>query len=143
MLPVEEAEVYRTGRINGVAVEDIVRNTGAARTLVREDLDPPCTVRGGEVTSRCAHGDAITYQITLSVGSNPDMTVEAAVSKTLPAAVLLGRDVPGLKNQERFSVLVATAITCTGGDDKSSGQGAAAERGSRRTAHEPVRSCAF
>ena len=91
--------VYRTGCVNGMQVEDIILDTGASRTLVREDLIPPYAMNDGEVTITCVHGDTITYptaQINVSVGSHQDMTVRAAVSKTLPAAVLLGRDVPQL-----------------------------------------------
>ena len=69
---VKEKEVYRRGRVNGIPVEDIVLDTGASRTLVREDLVPPQAIREGpSVTIRCAHGDTVTYplaQISISVG---------------------------------------------------------------------------
>ena len=100
--PVERptsGEVYRSGRVNGISVSDIVLDTGASRTLVREELVPPCAITNGEVAIRCAHGNAITYplaEITISVGAHEELTVQAAVSKSLPAAVLLGRDVPEL-----------------------------------------------
>ena len=98
---IKEKEVYRRGRVNGIPVEDIVLDTGASRTLVREDLVPPQAIReGSSVTIRCAHGDTVTYplaQISISVGSQQEMVVTAAVSRTLPASVLLGRDVPKLK----------------------------------------------
>ena len=80
-------------------VANIILDTGASRTLVREDLVPPYAMREGEVTVTCVHGDAITYplaQITISVGPHKDVTVRAAVAKTLPVAVLIGRDVPQL-----------------------------------------------
>ena len=95
----QEAEIYRSGRVNGITVDDIVLDTGAARTLVWEDLVPPEVIREGEVKIRCAHGDTIIYplaHINISVGSLPDIVVKAAVSKNLPAAVFLGRDVPEL-----------------------------------------------
>ena len=63
---------------------------------MHEELIPPCTLRDGEVTIRCAHGDTITYplaDITIFVGLNDKLGVRAAVSNTLPAAVLLGCDV--------------------------------------------------
>ena len=92
-------DVHRSGRVNGIQVDDIILDTGASRTLVREDLVPPRALRNGEVTIRCAHGDTITYplaDIIISVGPHEKLSVQAAVSKTLPAAVLLGRDVPEL-----------------------------------------------
>ena len=73
-------------------------DTGAARTLVREDFLQPDYQKQGEVTIRCAHGDSITYplaDVRVSVGKER-FAVRAAVSKTLPASVLLGRDNPGL-----------------------------------------------
>ena len=76
-------------------------DTGASRTLVREDLVPPQAIReGSSVTIRCAHGHTVTYplaQISISVGSQQAMTVTVAISRTLPASVLLGRDVLKLK----------------------------------------------
>ncbi|ETW98513.1 MAG: hypothetical protein ETSY2_42715 [Candidatus Entotheonella gemina] len=94
----ETTDVCRSGYVNGVMVGDIILDTGASRTLVREDLVPPCTIKDGEVTIRCAHGDNITYplaSVKISVGGE-ELNVRAAVSKTLPASVLLGRDVPEL-----------------------------------------------
>ena len=46
----------------------------------------------------CAHGDTVAYPLAvveLKVDGLP-LTVEAALSDTLPTAVLLGRDVPEL-----------------------------------------------
>ena len=66
------------------------------QNLVQEDLVPQCAVRNGEVAIKCAHGNAITYplaEITISVGAHEELTVQAAVSKKLLAAVLLGHDV--------------------------------------------------
>ena len=91
-------EIYHSGRVNGITV-NIVLDTGVARTLVQEDLVPPEVICEREVTITCAHGDTITYpvaHINISVGSLPDV-VKAAVSKNLPAAVLLGWDVSELK----------------------------------------------
>ena len=107
------ADIYRSGCVNGVMVGDIVLDTGASRTLVHEDLVPPCTLREGEVTIRCAHGDNITYplaSIKVSIGRE-ELSVRAAVSKTLPASVLLRRDVP--------EHLVALVPGCTGNNHKS------------------------
>ena len=53
---------------------------------------------GGAVAIRCAHGDTVLYplaKISLEVEGHP-ITVEAAVSNTLPMSVLLGTDNPEL-----------------------------------------------
>ena len=79
--------VCRSGCVNEMQVENIILETGASRTLVREDLVPPYAMHEGEVTVTCVHGDAITYplaQITISVGPHKDMTVRVAVAKTVP-----------------------------------------------------------
>ena len=65
---------------------------------MHEDLVPPCTLRDGEVTIHCVHGDTIAYPlatIKVSVGGE-NLSVRAAISKTLLASVLLGRDVSEL-----------------------------------------------
>ena len=94
------SDVYRSENVNGMPVEDILLDTGATRTLVREDLAPTRSRVDGKVTMRCAHGDSVTYplaetHISLRVAGR-ELTLTAAVSKTLPAAVLLGRDAPEL-----------------------------------------------
>ena len=66
--------------------------------MIRSELVPEETKTGGEIPIGCAHGDTITYplaQVEIQVGEGCYM-VEAAVSKTLPVSVLLGRDVPEL-----------------------------------------------
>ena len=50
----------------------------------------------GEVTIRCAHGDVVTYPLAnakIDVGGK-SILVQAAVSDDLPAAALLGWDIP-------------------------------------------------
>ena len=52
----------------------------------------------GAITICCAHGDEVTYplaEVEISV-SGCVLTVEAGVSRTLPASVLLVTDVPEL-----------------------------------------------
>ena len=72
--PVERptsGEVYRSGRVKDISVADIVLDTGASRTLVWEDLVPPCAISNGEVAIRCAHRNAISYplaEIKITVG---------------------------------------------------------------------------
>ena len=91
-------EVYRSGTVNGTPVQDLLLDTGAARTLVRSNLVPPNCLVNGEVTIRCAHGDTVIYPLAearICVGGR-ELTVLAAVSDTLPVSMLLGRDVPEL-----------------------------------------------
>ena len=78
-------------------MKDIQLDTGCSRTVVRSDLiDKKKIVDGQFVTIQCAHGDTVSYplaQVELEVEGRP-VTVEAAVSDTLPRSVLLGTDVP-------------------------------------------------
>ena len=81
-----------------MAVDDILLDTGSARTLVKRDLVPDLKVGDGEIAIRCAHGDIATYplaSVEIAVGGK-EFVVEAAVSETLPVSVLLGGDVPEL-----------------------------------------------
>ena len=68
--------------------------------MVRQELVPPWRIIEGDVaTIRCTHGDTVLYplaNIRMEVGGHK-FEVEAAVSTTLPASVLLGGDVPELK----------------------------------------------
>ena len=83
--------------VEGSTVENILLDTGCSRTLVRSDLVRQEKIIEGEVvTICCAHGDTVLYPVAsveLEVEGR-HITVEAAVSDTLPMAVLLGRDVP-------------------------------------------------
>ena len=93
-----EGAITRSGLVEGSTVDDIVIDTGCSRTLVRSDLIPQARPWKGEIIVRCAHGDAVRYptaDVQISVGKC-QMTVEAGVSDTLPASVLLGTDVPHL-----------------------------------------------
>ena len=77
-------------------MKDIQLDTGCSRTVVRSDLvDKEKIVDGEFITIQCAHGDTVSYplaQVELQVEGRP-VTVEAAVSDTLPRSVLLGMDV--------------------------------------------------
>eukprot|EP00731_Ephydatia_muelleri_P003135 Em0001g3135a len=91
--------VLRSGFVEGNKVEDIVLDTGCSRTMIRRDLVPTTKILDDAVTVQCAHGDTVAYPLAvveLTVDGLP-LTVEAALSDTLPTAVLLGRDVPELK----------------------------------------------
>ena len=85
--------------VENVAVSDIFLDTGCSRTMVRKDLVPVNKyLEGDAVTIRCAHRDVTLYplaEITVAVDGLL-FQVEAAVSEKLPAAVLLGTDVPEL-----------------------------------------------
>ena len=91
--------VVKQGTVEGKAVSNILLDTGCSRTLVHQDLVPRAKFKEGEVVAiRCAHGDTVLYplaEISLDIGGRL-ITVEAAVSDTLPMAVLLGTDTPEL-----------------------------------------------
>ena len=95
----KQPSVCRSGQVEGNHVEQIVLDTGCSRTMVRKDLVPEGKIiEEDAVTIRCAHGDTILYpvaQLELEVDGLP-LCVEAAVSKSLPAPVLLGSDVAEL-----------------------------------------------
>ena len=87
------------GVVEGQLVNDIVLDTGCSRTLVRSDLlREKDFSQEATVAVQCAHGDVVTYplaRVELEVEGQA-LTVEAAVSDTLPQSVLLGTDVPDL-----------------------------------------------
>ena len=99
--PVREREpgVYRSGQVEGQTVNEILLDTGCSRTMVRSELVPAEKVlEEDSATVRCAHGDTVLYPLAdleLEVDGH-HIRVEAAISETLPVAVLLGRDVPEL-----------------------------------------------
>ena len=67
---------------------------------MRQGLAPPENFLEGDIaTIRCAHGDTVLYplaKVQMEVDGIP-IEVEAAVSTTLPVAVLLGQYVPELQ----------------------------------------------
>ena len=95
----KKPEVYRSGLVEGKKVNKILLDTGCSRTMIHKSWVPPHKLKEGEaVTIRCAHGDTVLYplaDVNMEVDGLP-ITVEAAVSETLPTAVLLGTDVPQL-----------------------------------------------
>ena len=46
-------KVYRHSKVNSTPVEDLLLDTGTARTLVRSNLVPPSCLVDGEVTTLC------------------------------------------------------------------------------------------
>ena len=90
------------GEVDGVHVQDILVDTGAARTMVHSGLvaDEKLVEQGAHIFIRCAHGDLADYpvaRVTITVGGK-SYPLFAAVSGSLPVSVLLGRDLPGLVN---------------------------------------------
>ena len=92
--------VVKPGTVEGNRVDGILLDTGCTRTLIHKNLVPPHKLLPDEaVAIRCAHGDTVLYPLAaveLEV-EGQHITVEAAVSDTLPTPVLLGTDVPELK----------------------------------------------
>ena len=110
-------ELLLRGEVEGHSVKDIQLDTGCTRTVVRSDLvDKRKIVSGESVTIQCAHGDVVSYplaRVDIAVAGKR-ITVEAAVSDTLPRSVLLGTDVqelsdllgqPGAKKDSGFVVV--------------------------------------
>jgi len=101
--------------VDGQFISDIVLDTGCTRTLVHRDLvGEGKLVKGELVTIHCAHGDAVAYplaDVDLEIEGKV-VTIEAAVSGTLPQSVLLGTDVPellsllGVKEPEKALMVV-------------------------------------
>ena len=91
--------MYRTGLVEGCPTDSILLDTGCSRTMVQRRLVPEGKMLPGEaVTIRCAHGDTVLYPLAslqLQVEGLP-LQIKAAVSDTLPVAVLLGMDDPEL-----------------------------------------------
>ncbi|KAL5496441.1 hypothetical protein EMCRGX_G012724 [Ephydatia muelleri] len=91
--------MYKTGKVEGQKVTDILLDTGCSRTMVRRNLVAIEKVIVGRVaTITCAHGDTKLHPLALVEveldGSH--IQVEAALSEELPVSVLLGTDVPEL-----------------------------------------------
>ena len=88
-------EIVVRGKVDGQEVDDILVDTGCARTLVLKSLVVPSKLTGGEMSVRCAHGDVSRYpiaevKITIQGESH---VVRVGVAEKLPRSVLLGRDV--------------------------------------------------
>ena len=80
-------------------VNDILLDTGAAKSMLHTRVVPKESLTGEKIVIRCAHGDAREYPlawVTVEVAGKSH-TLLGAVSDTLPVSVLLGRDMPNLK----------------------------------------------
>ena len=76
--------MYRAGVVEGTKVDDMLLDTGAARTIVHSRLVPSRKLTGKKVLIWSVHGDAVSYplaQINIQVGGS-SYYVEAAVANT-------------------------------------------------------------
>ncbi len=77
--------------------------------MVLQELVLPESILEGDVaTIRCAHSDTVLYplaKVKMEVNGIP-IEVEAAISDTLPVSVLLGGDVPQLKQLLSISAVI-------------------------------------
>ena len=92
--------VRRTGRVEGVLVDDIILDTGCSQTMVHKHLVPKAKLVAEATTSlRCAHGDVVVYphaEVRVEVDGIV-IDVRAAVSERLPTSMILGTDAPTLQ----------------------------------------------
>ena len=80
--------VYKSGKVEGRKVTDILLDTGCSRTVVRQDLVPEQKkVEGEAVAICCAHGDTVLY---------PLAQVEILEDKSLKLKQLYRRHCPCL-----------------------------------------------
>ena len=89
----------RRGFVEGTAVNGIMMSTGCSGTMVGRDLVvKEKLMEGKDAVARYVHGDTVLYpmaQVCMEVDGCMINTT-AAVSDTLPMAVLLRKDVPEL-----------------------------------------------
>ena len=86
--------------VAGTPVNDILLDTGAAKSMLHTRVVPNESLTGEKIVIRCAHADAREYplaQVTVEVAGKLH-TLLGAVSDTLLMSVLLGRDMPNLKD---------------------------------------------
>ena len=87
------------GVVEGKVIGDIVLDIGCSRTLVQINLVPTAKIMdGAAMMIWCAHGDTVLYLLAnaaMEIGGQK-MLVEAALSETLPASVLLDTYAPDL-----------------------------------------------
>ena len=113
----QQTWVHYRGTVNGIYCTDIIADTGANKTLVRGDLVRAKDMVDGQITIRCAHGDSVSYPLAhtkIRIGE-ADITVQAAVVDSLPAAVLLGWDIPELPQLVHPTSIYPGTSRCTCG----------------------------
>ena len=127
--------------VDGKFVSDIVLDTGCTRTLVHRDLvSEEKLMKDESVTIQYAHGDAVAYplaNVELEVEGEA-VTVEAAVSETLPQLVLLGTDVPELLSLLRVREGGKALMVVTRSQTQRLQRAAHSEQGNRRSSPEPA-----
>ena len=84
--------VARVGLVEGVAVSDILLDTGCYWIMVRCKLIPEDWIIPGEaVTMNCVHGDILLYSfamVTITLEGVP-ITAKAAVERSLSVSLLV------------------------------------------------------
>ncbi len=109
-----QPDVVKRGSVEGRVVDNILLDTGCSRTLVHQSLVPEEKIQeGSAVAIRCAHGDTVLYplaKISLEVEGQP-ITVEAAVSNTLPMLGTDNPELPKLLRRESEGTELALAVT--------------------------------
>ena len=124
----------QAGYVEGKEAKDVVRDTGAAKTLVRDILVPRNRYVNKFVSVQCMHGDYASYPLAKVevVIEGKSYFVEAAVVKKLPTSVLLGRDVPELVRigsaESMGTVEALTALTRAQAKRKKNEENAAKEK---------------
>ena len=75
-------------------------DTGCTHTLIRRDLVPEDCLLDSTVEIQCAHGDCVEYPLAgVDIAVNDKyVKILAGVAEKLPTAMLLGEDVPGLRD---------------------------------------------
>ena len=130
---------YREGTVDGKVVSDILLDTGCSHTLISKDLVPDDRLLDRTIEIQCAHGDCVEYplaevEITID-GKNFEML--AGVAERLPAAMLLGEDVPGLwdllgRERSKTALVVTTRAAAKRKERE------AAEQARREASPEPT-----
>ena len=97
--------VRRTGRVEGVLVDDIILDTGCSQTMVHKHLVPKAKLVAKATTSlRCAHGDVVVYphaEVRVEVDGIV-IDVRAAVSERLPTSMILGTDYSATTSESTY-----------------------------------------
>ena len=95
-----EPPITAKGTVASTPVNDILLDTGAAKSMLHTRVVLNESLTGEKMVIRCAHGDSREYplaRVTVEVAGKSH-TLLGAVSDTLLASVLLGRDMPNLKD---------------------------------------------
>lgn len=113
-----------SGKINGKQVDNMLLDTGAAITVVSEDIIPRETKNGNTIALRGLRPgitmfDLADVQLDLG-GGKIDLEVAVAPSGTLTHPALIGRDVPGMEFTMKLNQETQDVLPCS--DDQGSNQ---------------------